>query len=189
MEDIEETVEPCEPRDFLRREGGGRMLAGRDSELAHRRDPKRHCLPRIGSSTFRDWLLVHFEDPQKFGRSLSGGGRQSHSSQRPTSVAGSETCSKPGGQVCFIDLTGGPSPLLDTHLQSVELARDPSQVRSYTNPEWLSLFQTASFDAHIERTWRVATEFSSWLSQIGTGCWDDVSFDRLIALYSDVFGR
>jgi ubiquinone/menaquinone biosynthesis C-methylase UbiE len=75
---------------------------------------------------------------------------------------------KPGGQVCFIDLTGGPSPLLDTHLQSVELARDPSHVRSYTESEWLSFFRAAPFDARIERRWRLATEFSSWVSRIGT---------------------
>ena len=40
---------------------------------------------------------------------------------------------KPGGQVYVIDTTGAPSPLLDTHLQSVELLRDPSHVRSYTD--------------------------------------------------------
>lgn len=75
---------------------------------------------------------------------------------------------RPNGQVCFIDLTGAPSPLLDTHLQSVELARDPSHVRSYTKPEWLSFFRAASFDARIEQEWRLALEFSSWVSRIGT---------------------
>jgi ubiquinone/menaquinone biosynthesis C-methylase UbiE len=75
---------------------------------------------------------------------------------------------KPGGQVCVIDTTGAPSPLLDTHLQSVELARDPSHVRSYTEPEWLSFFQAASFDARIEQKWRLALEFTSWVSRIGT---------------------
>jgi ubiquinone/menaquinone biosynthesis C-methylase UbiE len=85
---------------------------------------------------------------------------------------------KPGGQVCFIDLTGAPSPLLDTHLQSVELARDPSHVRSYTKPEWLSFFQAASFDARIQEKWRLATEFSSWVSRIGT------SAERIAAIRS-----
>jgi ubiquinone/menaquinone biosynthesis C-methylase UbiE len=75
---------------------------------------------------------------------------------------------KPGGQVCVIDTTGAPSPLLDTHLQSVELARDPSHVRSYTDAEWLSFFQAASFEARIEQKWRLALEFSSWVSRIGT---------------------
>jgi ubiquinone/menaquinone biosynthesis C-methylase UbiE len=85
---------------------------------------------------------------------------------------------KPGGQVCFIDLTGAPSPLLDTHLQSVELARDPSHVRSYTKQEWLSFFQAALFDARIEQKWRLATEFSSWVSRIGT------SAERIAAISS-----
>jgi ubiquinone/menaquinone biosynthesis C-methylase UbiE len=75
---------------------------------------------------------------------------------------------KPGGQVCVIDTTGAPSPLLDTHLQSVELARDPSHVRSYTKSEWLSFFQAASFEARIEQKWRLALEFTSWVSRIGT---------------------
>jgi ubiquinone/menaquinone biosynthesis C-methylase UbiE len=75
---------------------------------------------------------------------------------------------KPGGQVCVIDTTGAPSPLLDTHLQSVELLRDPSHVRSYTDLEWLSFFQASSFDARIEQKWRLALEFSSWVFRIGT---------------------
>ena len=75
---------------------------------------------------------------------------------------------KPDGQVCFIDLTGAPFPLLDTHLQSVELARDPSHVRSYAESEWLSFFQAASIEARIEQRWRLALEFSSWVSRIGT---------------------
>jgi ubiquinone/menaquinone biosynthesis C-methylase UbiE len=75
---------------------------------------------------------------------------------------------KAGGQVCVIDTTGAPSPLLDTHLQSVELLRDPSHVRSYTDLEWLSFFEAASFDARLEQKWRLALEFSSWVSRIGT---------------------
>ena len=75
---------------------------------------------------------------------------------------------KPGGQVCVIDTTGAPSPLLDTHLQSVELARDPSHVRSYTELEWLSFFQAASFNARLEQKWRLGLEFTSWVSRIGT---------------------
>ena len=85
---------------------------------------------------------------------------------------------KPNGRVCFIDVAGAPSPLLDTHLQSVELMRDPSHVRDYTELEWLSLFQAASFEPHIESEWRLALEFSSWVARIGT------SAERIAAIRS-----
>jgi ubiquinone/menaquinone biosynthesis C-methylase UbiE len=75
---------------------------------------------------------------------------------------------KPGGLVCFIDLAGPPGPLLDTHLQAVELARDPSHVRSYSKQEWLSFLTTAGFEARIEKEWALVLDFASWTSRIGT---------------------
>lgn len=75
---------------------------------------------------------------------------------------------RPGGLICFIDLAAAPSPLLDTHLQAVELARDPSHVRSYGKQEWLALFKAARFAASIEKEWRLALDFASWTSRIGT---------------------
>lgn len=85
---------------------------------------------------------------------------------------------KPGGQVCFIDAAGGPEPLCDTHLQALELLRDPSHVRDYTEQEWHSLFLSACFQARVIRRWRVFVEFSSWLARIGT------PEDRVAALRS-----
>lgn len=75
---------------------------------------------------------------------------------------------KPGGQVCFIDVTGGPEPLLDTHLQALELLRDPSHVRNYTVQEWLAFFHEASLNAHVVQRWRLPLEFALWVSRIGT---------------------
>lgn len=75
---------------------------------------------------------------------------------------------KPAGQVCFIDAAGGPEPLFDTHLQTLELLRDPSHVRDYTEQEWLSLFQSSGFQASIVQHWRVYIEFSPWVARIGT---------------------
>ena len=75
---------------------------------------------------------------------------------------------KPGGQVCFIDLAGAPNPLVDTHLQAVELARDPSHVRSYTSQEWLTFFQQAGFKARVEQKWRLALDFSFWIARVGS---------------------
>jgi ubiquinone/menaquinone biosynthesis C-methylase UbiE len=85
---------------------------------------------------------------------------------------------KPGGQVCFMDVAGGPEPLLDTHLQALELLRDPSHVRNYTPAEWLARFHQCRFDAKISRTWRIPIEFSAWITRIGA------SADRVAAIRS-----
>ncbi len=75
---------------------------------------------------------------------------------------------KPGGQVCLIDVAGGPEPLLDTHLQAVELLRDPSHVRNYTEREWLAFFERHQLPANISLRWRLPIEFTSWITRIGT---------------------
>ena len=75
---------------------------------------------------------------------------------------------RPGGQICFIDVAGGPEPMLDTHLQAVELLRDPSHVRNYTSDEWLNLFGEYFSQPEINFRWRLPLEFSSWIARIGT---------------------
>jgi len=85
---------------------------------------------------------------------------------------------KPGGQVCFIDSAGESEPLFDTHLQALELLRDPSHVRNYSEAEWLGLFHAHSFQARITKRWRIPIEFSSWVARIGTPA------DRIAALRS-----
>jgi ubiquinone/menaquinone biosynthesis C-methylase UbiE len=75
---------------------------------------------------------------------------------------------QPQGRVCFVDVVGGVEPLLDTHLQAVELLRDPSHVRNYTPSEWLTLFAAAGLEAKITQQWRLPLEFSSWIARIGT---------------------
>jgi ubiquinone/menaquinone biosynthesis C-methylase UbiE len=85
---------------------------------------------------------------------------------------------KPGGKAFFIDVAGSASPLLDTHLQCLELLRDPSHVRNYSKNEWLSLFRDLSFEARIDAEWRLDLEFSSWISRIGTPA------DRVAAIRS-----
>jgi len=75
---------------------------------------------------------------------------------------------KPGGQICLIDVAGGPEPLLDTHLQAAELLRDPSHVRNYTEREWLAFFEAHGLAANVSLRWRLPIEFSSWVARIGT---------------------
>jgi ubiquinone/menaquinone biosynthesis C-methylase UbiE len=69
---------------------------------------------------------------------------------------------KPGGQALMIDTAGGETPLLDTHLQAVEILRDPSHIRNYSVQEWLTLFREAGFTAIARKQWPVALEFAGW---------------------------
>jgi ubiquinone/menaquinone biosynthesis C-methylase UbiE len=69
---------------------------------------------------------------------------------------------KPGGHALMIDTAGGETPLLDTHLQAVEILRDPSHIRNYSTQEWLALFREAGFTASLRQQWPVALEFAGW---------------------------
>lgn len=75
---------------------------------------------------------------------------------------------KVDSQVLFIDVAGNESPILDTHLQAVELLRDGSHVRNYSGREWTQLFADAGFQAEIIRRWRIPIEFQSWIRRMNT---------------------
>jgi ubiquinone/menaquinone biosynthesis C-methylase UbiE len=75
---------------------------------------------------------------------------------------------KPGGRVLLIDIAGCDHPLLDTHLQAVELLRDGSHIRDYRADEWVSLFAAAGFEATVRERWRIALEFGSWVARMRT---------------------
>ncbi|WP_206953506.1 class I SAM-dependent methyltransferase [Trinickia acidisoli] len=75
---------------------------------------------------------------------------------------------KPGGRVLFIDVAGIDHPLLDTHLQAVEVLRDGSHVRNYRADEWLGFFTAAGFAADVRERWRLPIEFASWVARMRT---------------------
>jgi SAM-dependent methyltransferase len=75
---------------------------------------------------------------------------------------------RPAGRIVWIDVAGHPDPLLDIHLQSVELLRDRSHVRDYTVSEWQALFATAGFRHEHLSTWRIPVEFRSWIARMRT---------------------
>ncbi|HEX7931713.1 MAG TPA: class I SAM-dependent methyltransferase [Paraburkholderia sp.] len=75
---------------------------------------------------------------------------------------------KPGGRVLFIDIAGIDHPLLDTHIQAIELLRDGSHIRDYRADEWIALFAAAGFKASIRERWRIDIEFSSWVARMRT---------------------
>lgn len=75
---------------------------------------------------------------------------------------------KPGGRVLFIDVAGAGHPLLDTHLQAVEVLRDGSHVRNYRADEWEGFFAGARFEAKVRERWRLPIEFASWVARMRT---------------------
>ncbi len=75
---------------------------------------------------------------------------------------------KPGGTLIVIDICSPGRPTLDVFLQTIEMLRDPSHVRDYTQGEWLTQVNEAGFTVRDLRNERLALEFSSWVSRMNT---------------------
>lgn len=75
---------------------------------------------------------------------------------------------KPGGAVCFIDVAAPGLPLLDTHLQAVEVLRDTSHVRDYSPSEWTRLVGEAGLAVTACSRQRLRLEFTSWVERMRT---------------------
>jgi ubiquinone/menaquinone biosynthesis C-methylase UbiE len=75
---------------------------------------------------------------------------------------------RPGGMLLMIDLLGDESPLVDTHLQAIELLRDPGHVRDYSPSQWHRLLQNAGFALQQEFSWPTRLDFSSWVERMRT---------------------
>lgn len=75
---------------------------------------------------------------------------------------------KPGGVFALVDVASPGKPLLDTHLQSVEVLRDTSHVRDYSVGEWLGQLAEAGLriDGHVLQ--RLRLEFGSWVERMRT---------------------
>ena len=75
---------------------------------------------------------------------------------------------KPGGSLLAIDVLGDDDPLTDTHLQAIELLRDPSHVRDYDAAEWRAGLTAAGFALVDERRWPLPLDFGSWVARSRT---------------------
>lgn len=75
---------------------------------------------------------------------------------------------KPGGHAIFIDTVAPADPALDTHMQAVELLRDPSHVRNYTLAEWVAALSRAGFVLEGVTTRRLRMEFPVWTARTRT---------------------
>lgn len=75
---------------------------------------------------------------------------------------------KPGAPAIFVDVVAAASPLLDTHLQGVELLRDTSHVRDYSEAEWREKLEKAGFAVKQVSTWRLRMDFPVWIARMAT---------------------
>ncbi|WP_342245624.1 class I SAM-dependent methyltransferase [Pseudomonas sp. OTU5201] len=75
---------------------------------------------------------------------------------------------KPGGVAAFIDVASPGRPLLDTHLQTVEVLRDTSHVRNYSPAEWLRQVSEAGLSTRSHARQRLRLEFTSWVERMRT---------------------
>jgi SAM-dependent methyltransferase len=72
------------------------------------------------------------------------------------------------GRAGFADATTPGSPLLDTHLQAIELLRDPSHLRNYSEAEWRLALTAAGFAPGEATRRRLRLDFASWVARMAT---------------------
>ncbi len=75
---------------------------------------------------------------------------------------------KPSGLLFVIDIVAPDNPLLDTHLQAIELLRDPSHVRNYSVIQWRTMFKDADFAVDKEHGWTLRMDFQTWIERMRT---------------------
>jgi ubiquinone/menaquinone biosynthesis C-methylase UbiE len=75
---------------------------------------------------------------------------------------------RPGGYLLIIDVLGCAAPLADTHLQAMELLRDPSHVRNLSADEWRAALEAAEFRVLEAAVWPTRLEFGAWIERMRT---------------------
>ncbi|RIA37950.1 methyltransferase family protein [Hephaestia caeni] len=75
---------------------------------------------------------------------------------------------KSGATAVFIDVVSPGYAPFDTHLQAVELLRDPSHVRNYTEAEWTSALARSGFRVRGTQKRRLRMEWQSWVDRMRT---------------------
>jgi ubiquinone/menaquinone biosynthesis C-methylase UbiE len=75
---------------------------------------------------------------------------------------------RPKGIAAFVDSICPGVPLFDTYLQSVELLRDPSHVRSYSRAEWDTAIAHAGLVCTATRRHTLRMMFQVWVERMNT---------------------
>lgn len=74
----------------------------------------------------------------------------------------------PDGRMVLVDSFSPEEPLLDTWLQTIELLRDTTHVRSYRVSEWKSMLEGAGFSVASLAKRKLVLPFLPWLQRAGT---------------------
>ena len=72
----------------------------------------------------------------------------------------------PGGRFLVIDVLGDESPLVDTHLQAMELLRDPGHVSNRSKGAWHHALTAAGFTIERALVFPLRLEFASWSARM-----------------------
>jgi ubiquinone/menaquinone biosynthesis C-methylase UbiE len=91
-----------------------------------------------------------------------------HWTQLPLALTQMHRLLRPAGRLLLIDTLGHADPLVDTHLQSIELLRDPSHVRNRSLLEWYGLLQAAGFSETQHLEWPTRLAFLPWVERMRT---------------------
>lgn len=73
-----------------------------------------------------------------------------------------------GAPAVFADVVAPALAAADTHLQAVELLRDPSHVRDYSEAEWRAMLSQAGFTITAITKGRLRMDFAEWTSRMRT---------------------
>lgn len=73
-----------------------------------------------------------------------------------------------GSPAIFVDVVAPHVAAADTHLQAVELLRDPSHVRDYRPMEWMAMLERSGFDVQAVSRARLRMDFSTWTARMRT---------------------
>ncbi|MFT3976450.1 MAG: class I SAM-dependent methyltransferase [Sphingomonas bacterium] len=75
---------------------------------------------------------------------------------------------RPGATAIFIDAVSPGQAAFDTHLQAVELLRDPSHIRDYTSAEWEAALARAGFLTRNLVLRRLRMDYETWVERMRT---------------------
>lgn len=73
-----------------------------------------------------------------------------------------------GSPALFADVVAPAWAASDTHLQAVELLRDPSHVRDYSEAEWCRMLGAAGFAINGISRGRLRMDFADWTARMRT---------------------